>query len=112
MHSPVSSAQITDNVLLVQINKTYKQGMTNNQLYGVAKEAWKVGSRREKVDYIFAVNRGVVVAVYEVEDWYEINGTGKWGFTGKVASSSITKKYNGLSVKDYIYRNSIRYLNC
>ena len=79
------------------------------------RSAWKLGLRRENVDYALCVYRGVVREVYQVTDWVEgglsMRGVdesgrpplreGRWEFVGIVSEESIRKKYIGKSVADY-----------
>lgn len=123
---PVS---IEDPVLLIRINRLYRYDMSDRALYEATRGIWKLGTRREKAQYAFAVFEGVVREVYEIREWYPA-GTleyetrdeelsdkrhERWEFEGEVAPKAIRDKYLNRSVADYLPRgsqNPVRYVNC
>jgi len=118
---------IDDPVLLIRINKLYRHCMTATELYEATRGVWKLGERREKAKFAFAVFEGVVREVYEVHTWhpagsqhYESRAAdgvtlkGRWEFRGQVASDKIRSKYVDHSVKKYLApkaQNPIAYVN-
>jgi hypothetical protein len=85
--------------------------MTPEELYEATRGIWKVGRRREQVDYAMAVYQGVVREVYAIRSWHPA-GTleyqtrtdidarrdlGRWEFDGVVADD-IRDEYVGFSV--------------
>lgn len=114
-------------VMLVRINRLYRHGMSDLELYEATRGVWKVGDRRKRVKFAFAVFEGVVREVYEVDSWHpagsnpyesreekNVNIPGRWEFLGKVAQDDIREKYVGRSVKDYLppnAQNPITYVN-
>lgn len=116
-------------VLLIRINRQYRYGMTDEELYEVTRGIWKLGPRREDADYAFSVFHGVVRAVYEIQSWHSERTTpyhrrvfedptpmpGRWEFVGKPADESIRKLYVGRSVRDYFkqgLQSPVVYVNC
>lgn len=53
-------------VVLIRINKLYRSGMTDDELYKATREWWRLSPRRSP-DYAFAVYRGIVRAVYKID---------------------------------------------
>lgn len=118
--------EITHKVMLITINKRYRSDMTPLELYESTRGIWKVGQNREKVDFAFAVFRGIVREVYRINQWYpagtlhyetrdnaELKVNGRWEFDGQIASD-IRDIYVGGSVRDYLGKSSqnpIRYVN-
>ena len=100
--------------------------MSPLELYEATRGFWKVGRKREKVDYAFAVYRGIVREVYRIHNWYpagtltyetrdssDFVGSGRWEFEG-VAAGDMREIYAGKSVRSYLgptNQNPIRYVN-
>jgi hypothetical protein len=115
-------------VLLIKINKTFRYGMPEIELYDATRSAWKVDkNRKDKVQYVFSVYQGIVQEVYEVAGWFRNNSTYnsrkekeeddndvRWEFVGKVADKEIRKQYLNKDVTEYVKdtQNPIRYINC
>ena len=85
---------------------------------------WRVGARRLKADWAFAVVEGTVRAVFRIEDWEEpttrdLEGKphriGRWAFRG-TRDPEMEAKYVGCDVRDYLgsqgAQNPIKYINC
>lgn len=121
------SVEIVDPVILIRVNRKYWHGMPEQALYEITRGVWKVGSRRENVQYAFAVFEGIVREVYKVDVWHEAGTTpystrdsddvqlpGRWEFTGSIAPPEIRERYLGCSVSDYLRagaQNPIAYVN-
>jgi len=88
--------------------------------------AWKLGAKREKVQYAMAIYEGVIREVYEVKGWHPEGSTfqtlpnrnppeeGRWEFVGRIAEESVRKKYQYRSVTHYFPKasqNPIQYVN-
>lgn len=118
---------IDDATLLIRINRLYKHGMSTTELYEATRGVWKLGERREKAKFAFAIFEGVVREVYEIHSWhpagsqhYESRSTddvalkGRWEFRGQIAADEIRNKYIDRSVKKYLppkAQNPIAYVN-
>ena len=97
--------------LLIRIREAYRTGMTAVELYDATRASWRLGPRREAVQFAMAVNDGIVVEVYEVDDWHPA-GHARWAFTGHVADDGVADRYRGRSVAHYFKRgaqNPIKY---
>ena len=119
---------IDENVMLIRINQLYHDKMTPEELYEATRGVWRVGLRRNKVDYAFIVSKGMVKEAYKINAWLkagslqyhtrprsDIEVEGRWEFDGVLAEDAIRKKYINKSVKDYLPHgaaNPITYINC
>ncbi|MFG0247693.1 MAG: hypothetical protein ACF8OB_02310 [Phycisphaeraceae bacterium JB051] len=117
---------VKHDLMLININKAFRYGMSHIELYDATRCAWAVGVRRETVEYALCVYQGVVREVYKVSAWvpaghsmrsFDAEGRPpipdeRWEFVGVVAEESICKLYRNKSVKDYYAQgaqNPIRY---
>jgi uncharacterized protein len=111
--------QIDHPVMLIRVNQLYRYGIIREELYDITRGVWKVGARREKAQYAFAVYKGLVREVYRIEQWFpagttqyrrrtvdEVNISGRWEFTRAIADEMIRNKYVGKSVENYLTANS------
>lgn len=105
---------IDDPVMLIRVNKLFRRDMSPQELLEVTRGIWKVGPRREGVEYAFSVFHGLVREVYAINGWhpaltlpYETrdltkrDAVGRWEFDGEVAPERIRKKYRNRSVHQY-----------
>lgn len=119
---------ISEPVILVNIARSFRQGMPPIQLYDLTRSCWKVAAPRcEKARYAFAVYQGLVKEVYEITAWLRsgttfrhdfpagIDCNDRQEFVGTVANENVRQKYLGNSVEHYLNppsQNPIRYINC
>jgi uncharacterized protein len=114
--------EVRHRVMLITINRLYRSGMTELELYEATRGTWVVGEHRNRVEYAFAVYQGIVREVYRIEKWHpagtlsyetrELKVPSKqrrWEFSGHVADD-IRGKYVGFSVGKG-GQNPIRYVN-
>lgn len=131
-YSVQNLVEIKENIVLIRINKLFDPAMTQEQMYEATRGVWRIGSRRNKADFAFAVFKGEVKEVYKIISWHpagtlkyysriinsflEKNDMGKrWEFDGVVAEEEIRKKYVGQSVKQFFQKgasNPVIYVNC
>ena len=118
--------EINHNVILIIINRLYRSTMSTEELYEATRGIWKVGRRRERADYAFAIYQGIVREVYRIQRWYQAGTleyqfrdssdfarSGRWEFEG-VIDKDIRNLYVGKSVGAYLgqaSQNPIRYVN-
>ncbi len=103
--------KVTDPVLLIRINKLYRHGMSDDELYDVTRGVWKLEARRTLAKYAFAVFQGVVREVYEIKSWHragttpykyqDIKPCSRWEFVGCKAPEPLRSRYRLRSVSDY-----------
>ena len=115
--------------VLIRINRLYRYGMGQAELYEATRGIWKVGSKRELARFAFSVFHGVVRAVFEIDSWHPERTTpyqvrvfedptpmpGRWEFVGKPAEESIRNQYVGRSVQHYFkqgLQSPVVYVNC
>lgn len=128
----MAKIEIIENVILIRINRLYHEKMSMDELYEATRGIWRIGIRREKADFVFAVYKGEVVEVYSIISWFpactlpyktrniqeEISNVKvqeRWEFDGKLADESVRHKYIGKSVKEYFMdgaSNPVMYINC
>jgi hypothetical protein len=96
--------------VLININRTYKRGNGTDAIYQATKETWLISKRRlPQIKYVLSEFRGLIVEVFEVENWYEKERPKKtidnekkvvtgYGFNGKVAPDEIRNLYINKSV--------------
>jgi len=118
-----------DSVILINIARNFRYGMSPQAIYDVTRSAWKVGKKREKAKYAFAVFERVVREVFEVAGWVEGGTTmrstdpngrhepipDRYEFVGQVAEDEVRRKYVGKNVGNYMVpgsQNPIKYVNC
>ena len=117
-------AEITEPVVLITVNRLYQRGMSAERLYEITRGKWVIGTRRNEAKYAFAVFKGIIREVYEIERWLsapiekrstkgKVKRTKRWQFEGKIAAS--LQNYVGASTENYQVlgaQNPIRYVNC
>lgn len=120
--------EITHPALLIRVNQLYRHNMPADELYEITRGIWKLGQRRESVNFALAVFEGVVREVYVVNEWHRAfstpysvrqfgdrDGRGRWEFIGAVAANEVRNLYRLRSVKDYFRRGNQSptvYVNC
>jgi uncharacterized protein len=106
LHNAEPLTKLDDFVIFININKLYKRGGDVEKIYQATKASWVIGKEKlNKIKFALSEYRGLIVEVFEVDEWYEVpvvdkNGKQKirWGFNGKVASDEIRNKYINKSV--------------
>ncbi len=114
--------EVHHNAILLTINTLYRSGMSPLELYETTRGCWRVGPRRNKVEYVFSLFQGIVLEVYRIDQWYpagtleyktrdsaELRKDGRWEFSGEVAED-IRGEYVGFSVGK-AGQNPIRYVS-
>ena len=111
----IEEAEITDAVVLLRIDRSYRFGITAAELYEATRGDWAITpeKRRVKPRYAAAVVSFVIREVYEIDDWFPFPasswGDGRWRFNGIVASDKAD--LIGKSVQSYINRRSTNPVN-
>ncbi len=109
--------EITDPVMLININKLFKRNMSKDELYQATRQSWKVWEKRNKIKYVLVHYKWIVREIYEVEGWYSVvNETWqkRWAFNGNIANDDVRDKYLYGLVRQYFSKWAaypIRYLN-
>lgn len=117
---------IREPAILININKSFRYGMSPMELYDATRSAWVVSSNREKPLLALVVYQGIVQEVYKIAYWFPNNTTlnsrktaaedqrdERWEFVGQIADDTIRKRYRYNDVSGYMGpRNPINYVNC
>ncbi len=117
-----TSVNVRHKAMLITINQLYRSSMTRLEIYEATRGIWKVGLRRNSVEYAMAVYQGVVREVFRIFAWYpagtleyktrdasDFAASGRWEFAGEIADD-IRDEYVGFSV-GRSGQNPIRYVN-
>ena len=105
-HYTRRKADIREPAVLIRINKAYRYGMSDVELYDATRSAWKIGNRKEAVEYALSVFEGVVREVYRITQWLPAGSTfnvrhvgrshprpGRFEFVGVFADPKVRKRY-------------------
>lgn len=58
--------------IIININKQYKRWLWDAWIYQATKETWTIDrSKINNIKYVLSEYRGLIVEVFEVEEWYE-----------------------------------------
>ena len=103
---------LQENIAIIKINRSYKNGLSALELYDITRGCWKRSINSVKdADYALAVVFGEVKEVYYIDRWVQAKDLnretipynarfedGRIGFFGEVAPEEIRDKYIGKSV--------------
>ena len=115
---------IDDPVILIRINRTYRESMSEEELYEYTRKRWVLSPKRARnAKYALSIYKGIVKEVYEIENWKFSSYTEeerkrrvkRYEFNGKIASNDIRAKYYNMSVAKCFKKgaaNPIIYVNC
>lgn len=70
---PLNAEDIKHSILVIKINKLYRRGMSQKELYNAVRGFWAASLnsiKRRKVEYVFGVYNGLIVAVYKPDEWH------------------------------------------
>jgi hypothetical protein len=109
----IHPTEFKHNVLILNINRTYYKGISDEELYNATRKSWKVNIKSaEKVEYVIARANGILREIYRVNKWFEHpgdDGKMRYAFEGnKVEDISITDFYIGKSLKGS--QNPVKYI--
>lgn len=117
--SSSNRAEISEPSLLIRINRTYRDGMSETALYEATRGVWVLGPRRELARWAFAVAHGEIKAVFEIDAWHpagttpystrsaaDVRRPGRWEFCGRPAPPVMRDRFLGLSVSHYFSRGN------
>ncbi|MCM1220430.1 MAG: hypothetical protein NC548_38690 [Lachnospiraceae bacterium] len=116
---------ITENVIAIKVNHSYKEDISEAGLYDITRGYWKISIQRaERAEYAFSVYKGIIKEVYKIEKWLPAGSVprptlpdaevpeGRYEFVGEIAEDEIRNKYIGKSMAN-LYRwgeaNPIKY---
>jgi len=126
---------IKDQVIAISINEQYPHYKTADDLYTATRGLWRLSRERaEHAKYAFAIYKGEIKEVYEIERWLPATKAfsdfwieklksqgriihadehiGRYEFIGHLAPEDIRKKYLGRKIPKRHTGNPIMYFNC
>lgn len=103
---------IKDDLVVIKINKTYRDGMSAEELYDYTRGIWRRKIESVSIaDYALCVVFGKIIEVYKIDKWLPATEVvfktrkcdpkkcaKRIAFVGCVAENSIRKRYIGKSV--------------
>ena len=108
---PLTSFDIKHNLLLININKTYK---SERSLYDATRKHWKLNRNKlDSIDYVCGEYRGIIRGVFKPERWLFNETEKRWYFEGyevieeEILNLYLNKEYTG---KKKGTQNPVRYL--
>lgn len=118
--APAVTIEPSHRMALIRINRLYRRGMGDDELYEATRQWWRVSPRRAP-DHAAAVYHGIVRAVYAIDRSTGRNGweasadrSGRWRFTGR-PSPELEGLYVWRDVRAYLpdgAQNPVRYVGC
>jgi hypothetical protein len=99
-------------IVAFKLNRTYREGMSDDELYETTRRAWRTAPHNHNPDFAFAVAHGIVRAVYRIDRWELVTAT-RWAFEGEF-HEELTEQWAGVDVSVDMGRgsNPVRYMNC
>ena len=70
---PLEKEDIKHSILVIKINKLYRRDMSEYELYDAVRGFWAASLKSiqtRKVKYVFGVYNGLIVAVYQPDEWH------------------------------------------
>lgn len=71
----LKTEEIKHNILVIKINKQYRQNMSNYEIYDAVRGMWRVSLnsiKSKEIRYVFAVYNGLIVGVYKPDEWHYV----------------------------------------
>lgn len=93
---------IPKDFVAININKKYNKWAKTEEVYEMVRQSWVIDRRRignpesPNLKYVLAEVRGLIVAVFEVSNWYEVEAAGgrkRWAFNGRSADPRVANLY-------------------
>ena len=114
--------EITENIIVIKINRSYQETMSEAVLYDATRGYWKLNLERAKqAEYVFSVYKGEIKEVYKIDEWLPAGSISRdeevpadrYEFTGKVAEPTVRDRYKGKSIA-HLHRkggaNPVKYI--
>ena len=126
----LSPVDIIHNVMMIKVNKLYRNDMSEFELYEITRGGWRIKPEAAKrIELVFSVFAGIVLEVYAIVGWFPAGATqyayrpdmmeklspehaARYEFVGRVAPEDIRTRYVHKSVISLSGRgaqNPIRY---
>ena len=93
---------IVEDCIIININRKYQRGKGGQSIYEATKETWTIKkSRLNQLKYVLSEYRGLIVEVFEVDEWYE-KERGYLPTSKKYGQTKIGYGFNGHQATDEI----------
>jgi len=105
--------QPNDRIVLIRINKEFRPGLSDEQLYEATRNWWVVNPKRGPT-HALAIYNGVVRAAYSIDTWQRAPDGRRWGFIGE-RDPEAERRFLWHHVNDRLRKgdqNPIRYVGC
>ncbi|HOZ53213.1 MAG TPA: GIY-YIG nuclease family protein [bacterium] len=101
-------AVFTENAVLININKLYKRGMSDSEVYEATRKYWKINlEKARQIKLVCAVSQGIIRGVFYQDKWLISKRADRRAyFVGKVANKRDLDKYLNKSVSKYWKKGS------
>lgn len=120
-HAKPVTIPAEERVVLIRINRLYRSGMSDDELYEVTRKWWRKGATRNP-EWAFAVYHGIVRAIYRIDGpWYHPDADeadertkSRKAFDG-VRDPEMEDRYLWTDVSSYLpkgLQTPLRYVNC
>lgn len=99
IHNAKPLTELSDPVIIININKRYVRGNSSDEIYQATKQSWVIGEgKRKTTKYALSEYSGIVIEVFEILEWYPVltndnKRNNRWGFNGRIAKKEIRDKY-------------------
>lgn len=118
---------VTVPAVAININQTYDPAMSAEELYDFTRGVWRLDrDRADSARYAFAVYRGKIIEVYQIQKWYRAGRTEyvtgrtfsdkeletRFEFVGRVATDEVRNRFRGKHLSDSHAQNPIKYFKC
>lgn len=120
---PLQESEFDEPAVLLNLRKTYREGMSAHDLYEATRGEWKMSLKSvQNIRLVLAVFEKRVVEVYRAAAWFPAGKTmmrrrdwpgkpGRLEFVGNVAPNEIRQKYLGRFTADLASaQNPVRYI--
>lgn len=104
LHNAEPLNELYHSCIIININKKYVRGNVSSAIYEATKQSWVIAAhRRESVKYALAEYAGIIIEVFEIEEWYPMHipnakRQNRWGFNGRIAQDQIRGLYLNKSI--------------
>jgi mRNA-degrading endonuclease RelE of RelBE toxin-antitoxin system len=130
------TASIDDPLVAISVARQYPNVKNDDDLYNITRGTWKVnrGGRASRAEYAFAVYKGLIKEVYNIDSWRpatreiyvffaklegkpessvpQVINDGRSEFVGKVAPEPVRQKYVGRRLPRRFFGFPVLYFNC
>ncbi len=92
-----------ESALLININRLYKRGMPQNDIYEAVRKHWRIDlDRARSIKLVCAVSQGIIRGVFYQNKWL-VSGRGdlRCYFVGRIADKADVDRYLNKSVNKY-----------